>query len=182
MNILITGNPGSLAGAFAQEFVKQNHRVVIAAEGASEWGTKLKNTTTHAIHPARDVFREAMSSYGFDIVVFIATREEQLHQQADLNTGQQLDALRKTLELARYKNLKRFFFISSTEVFGASEKPREESERMPASINGHALTTGEQYCRHYQHQYGLNVTIVRVPYVYGPKDSEGFLFRLIQDC
>ncbi|HSL46950.1 MAG TPA: NAD-dependent epimerase/dehydratase family protein [Anaerolineales bacterium] len=182
MNILITGNLSLLARAFANEFMKQRHRVVLAADHADLLDIKSKGTIVHSIDPARDIFREAMSSYGFDSVVFMATREEQLDEQSGLNTGHQLDGLRNTLELCRHGNLKHFFYISSTEVYGNMENGLENAEPAPASINGHILVTGEQYCRHYQYEHGLNVTIVRLPYVYGSEEKAGFLYRLIQDC
>src|ERR1044072_242956 len=118
MNILITGNLASLATTFAKEFAKRKHRVVLSAEGADGLGIKSENMIVHSIDPAQDIFRDAMSAYGFDVVVFISTREEQIYEQDDFNAGHQLDGLRNTLELSRHENLKHFFYISSTEVCG----------------------------------------------------------------
>ncbi|HEX5807321.1 MAG TPA: hypothetical protein VFY25_01540, partial [Anaerolineales bacterium] len=87
MNILITGNLTSLAATFAGQFVKLRHRVVMAAEDIDKAGIKIKNTIIHSYSPAKDIFREAMSAYGFDMVFFLATREEQLTGQEDQRTG-----------------------------------------------------------------------------------------------
>lgn len=182
MNILITGNLSMLAKTCANELVKQKHRVVLAASNADLLGTQSKRTILHSVDPSLDVFREAMSSYGFESIVFLATREEQLQGQEGPGTGGQLDALRNTLELAKSGNVKRFFFISSTEVYGTAEQRLEDAEPVPASLNGYALSTGEEYCRHYQQEDGLKITILRLPYLYGLQENEGFLCRLVQDC
>jgi UDP-glucose 4-epimerase len=182
MNILITGNLSLLARTCADELTNQKHRVVLAANNIDHLGIHSKSAILHSIDPSWDIFREAISSYGFDAVVFLATREEQLHGQEGPGTGSQLDALRNTLELAKSQNLKHFFYISSTEVYGTAEQRLEDAEPVPASLNGHALSAGEQYCRHYQNEYQLNITILRLPYVYGLHENEGFLYGLVQDC
>src|SRR5512146_2450253 len=94
MNILITGNLFSLAHTFATEFTNQKHRVVLASENAQDLGFHLKNTTIHSFNAAQEIFRESMSAYGFDVVIFLATREEQLSGQQDQQTGHLLDGLR----------------------------------------------------------------------------------------
>lgn len=182
MNILITGNLSMLAKSCASELVKQKHRVVLAANNAEQLDPHSNRTILHSVDPSLDVFREAMSSYGFESIIFLAMREEQVHGQEVAGTGGQLDALRNTLELAKSGNVKRFFFISSTEVYGTDQQRPEHAEPVPASLNGYALSTGEEYCRHYQQEAGLNVTILRLPYIYGLQENEGFLFRLVQDC
>src|SRR5689334_14377204 len=182
MNILITGNLTSLAATFAKEFAKRKNRIVLSADGADKLGVKLNNTIAHSIDPAGDIFRDAMSSYGFDVVVFISTREEQLYEQDNFNTGHQLDGLRNTLELYKHENLKHFFYISSTEVYGNADDLSEQAMPQPLSPNGHILLTGEQLCRIYHDQFGVNTTIVRVTNSYGPDEKSGLFNRLIRAC
>jgi UDP-glucose 4-epimerase len=62
------------------------------------------------------------------------------------------------------------------------EDRSENMEPVPASINGRTLLTGEYYCKFYQAEFGLNVTILRVPYIYGPDERTGLLYKLIQKC
>ena len=164
MNILITGNLASLATTFVREFAKRKHHVTLSADGADQLGIQADNTMVHSIDPARDIFRDAMSSYGFDVVVFISTREEQLSEQDDFNAGHQLDGLRNTLELARHENLKHFFYISSTEVYGDTDDLSEQAALQPLSANGHTLLAGEHY-RIYHNKFGVNTTVVRLTHI-----------------
>jgi UDP-glucose 4-epimerase len=166
----------------ANELAKQRHRIVLAAEDADKLKINLDNTIIHSINPTRDIFHDTMSAYRFDIVVFISTREEQLPKLANHNTGHQLDGLRNTLELSKQGSPKHFFYISSTEVYGYIQNGVESMQPVPASINGHSLMTGEEYCKYYQSEFGLNITILRLPYVYGPGEDQGLVYRLIQDC
>ena len=182
MNILITGNLSSLAGTLVKDLVSRKNRVVLAVDDADKLGIKFNGTIVHPINSAGNVFQDAMSSYRFEMVVFISTREEQLYEQEDSNSSSQLEVLRNTLELCKRVNPKHFFYISSTEVYGDTEDRSENAEPAPASINGHTLLTGEHYCKFYQHEFGLNVTILRVPYIYGPDEKAGLLYKLIQKC
>lgn len=182
MNILLTGNLSSLAATFARELTKQRHRVILASKDTDRLDLKLSNTIVHSIHPVRDNFVDAMSSYGFDIIIFISSREEQLNKSDDITTGYQLDELRNALELAKRHTLRHFFYISSTEVYGDMEERCENKEPLPASLNGYTLLAGERYCEFYKHQFGLNLTILRVPYVYGPDERTGFLYTLMNEC
>ncbi|HLO31123.1 MAG TPA: NAD-dependent epimerase/dehydratase family protein [Anaerolineales bacterium] len=182
MNILITGNLSSLTVTLVKELAKRKNRIVLASEAADKLGIASDDTVVHSIDPAGDTFRDVMSSYGFDIAVFISTREEQLYPQSDLNTGHQLDGLRNTLELCKYENLKHFFYISSTEVYGDMGDVSEQATPQPASANGHTLLAGEQYCRIYHDKFGVNVSIMRLTNIYGPDEESGLLYGLITAC
>lgn len=140
------------------------------------------NLILHSINPAEPLFRDALSSYKFDIVIYLSTREEQLFDHEDgLRTGQQLDGLKNTLELSKKGEIKHFIFVSSTEVYGEMIDPTEDILPRPASINGDTLMVGEKYCRSYQSDHGMNITILRLTHVYGPYERNGLLHKLLSD-
>ena len=182
MNILITGNLSSLAISLVKEFAKENNKIIVAADGAENLGIKLRNVSIHTISPSEGVFRDTLPSYGLDVVIYISIREEQLYDESDLKTGYQLDGLRNTLEMCKKEKLKHFFYISSTEVYGKTAELSEDIVPVPASINGYTLLAGEQYCRIFHDSYNLNITILRLPNVYGPDERCGLLYRVIKDC
>lgn len=182
MNILITGNLSSPVKTFVKELVQQKHRLVLASDHADKLGISFKNTIVHTINPATDIFRDTMSSYGFDIVIFLSTREEQLQEDKDINTGHQLDGLWNTLELCKHGKLKHFFYISSTEVYGSTDDVSEKTDPYPSSLNGNTLLAGEHYCHIYHEQFGMNITILRLTNIYGPDEKSGLLYNLIMAC
>jgi nucleoside-diphosphate-sugar epimerase len=181
MNILITGNLFSIATSLAKRLAKEKHRVILAAEGSKDLGIEINNVIVHSLSPSEMLFQDALSSYKFDVVIYIATREEQLRGDNEL-TGQQLDGLKNVLGLCKKENVKRFVYISSTEIYGVMNDSSEGILPQPASINGYTLLAGEQYCKLYFDEFGLPAVIVRVPYVYGDNEKTSYVYRLIQDC
>lgn len=180
MNILITGNIHSFAPMLARELAKEKHKVVLAGENAKDLQLDQKNLIFHAINPAEILFRDALSSYKFDFVIYVPTREEDLGADSH-NVGQQLDGLRNTLELAAKEQVKRFFYVSSTEIYGNMLDASENAEPEPSSLNGHTLLAGEQYCLIYYNRFDLNTTILRLPFVYAPGSNFGMLYKLLKD-
>lgn len=179
MNILITGNLSSLAIPLTEALVKRKNRIVLASDDADKLGITFKSTIVRSMDPATSIFRDAMSSYGFDIIFFLSTREEQLTSEGDFKAGHQLDGLENALELARHENLKHFFYISSSEVYGISQDLSESASPEPSSANGYMLLTGEQYCRMYQERFDVKTTIVRLTNIYGPDEKNGLLYTLL---
>lgn len=182
MNILMTGNLSSMTTSIVDEFVKRKHHLVLVSEDADKLGIRSSKIIVHAANPADLIYRDVVSSYGFDIVIYLATREEQFFDENHFTSGQQLDGLRNTLELSRSEKLKHFFYLSSTEVYGDAIDPAEEADPQPSSINGHTLRTGENICRIYHDRHDVNITIVRLPHIYGIDERSGLVYRLITAC
>ena len=181
MNILITGDLFSFALTFAKEFSKEKNKIILAGENANSLRGDNKNLIFHSINPADALFQDALASYNFDFVIYISVREEQLAAD-NKNIGQQLDGLRNTLDLCTKENVKRFFYVSSTEVYGNMLDSTENVEPQPSSLNGYTLLTGERYCMFYHYELGLKTTILRLTHVYGPDEHYGLLYRIVQEC
>lgn len=183
MNILIIGNIFSLATALAKEFSKEKNKIVIVAEKTHNLFESLpKNISTLSIDPGEDDAVDVLASYRFDLVIFIATREEQINFGISEGNGHLLDSLKNTLDVCKMAGVKNIIYISSTEVYGNTDEILESIAPQPRSINGFTLYTGEQYCKLYREKYGLNTAIVRVPYVYGPEEKTSLIYDLIQKC
>jgi len=185
MNVLISGNLSCLTTTLAKAFLKEKYKVVFAGSHSEELKKDLSQVTCHPVSPADDIFQEIISAYRFDVVIYIATREEQLLRLDPHNTGQVLDGLLNTLEVCKNRGIQKIFYISSTEIFGSQDTAiqviaSESIDPQPTSPNGFTLKTGEQYCRYYNEQYGLNTTIVRVPFVYSPEEPDTLLHGLIR--
>ncbi len=182
MNILITGDLSSLALPIAKEFIKEKNKVVLASNNAGNLDIKMDNVILHSINPSERIFLDALSSYKFDIVIYLSTREELLPDvEEEVYVGQQLDGLRNTLELSKNGNIRRFFFVSSTEVYGEALDLSENALPQPSTINGLALYVGERYCRIFRDEFDMNLIILRLPNVYGPDEKSGLFYRLVRE-
>lgn len=170
-----------IAAVLAKRLARDKNRVVLASRDTSDLNVKSHNVAVHSVNPADPIFRDVLASYKFDVIVFFSTREEMLGDpKEEIHFGQQLDGLRNALELSK-SGARRFFYISSTEVYGKALNLAEISEPQPVSINGYNLHTGEKYCKLYQDEFDLNIFILRLPYVYGSEEMGGALFRLITE-
>jgi len=77
------------------------------------------------------------------------------------------------LEIARKKDLK-FLYVSTGHVFGTPEKLpiNERHPRNPSSIYAKSKLEAEILCESYSKSYGIDVAIVRLFSVYGPKSPD----------
>ncbi|PJB88793.1 epimerase, partial [Candidatus Peregrinibacteria bacterium CG_4_9_14_0_8_um_filter_44_15] len=86
------------------------------------------------------------------------------------------------LEAAQETGVENIAFASSSSVYGGSKNiPFEENEWPLLPISPYAATKlgGENLCRYYHQQYGLNITCLRFFTVYGPSgrpDMAPYLF------
>jgi UDP-glucose 4-epimerase len=76
------------------------------------------------------------------------------------------------LEAARDTGVKKVIFISSGgAIYGEAEEFPTSEKSPPLPLSPYAITksVSEQYLAFYQHQYGLDYTILRYANVYGPR-------------
>ncbi len=183
MNILITGNLHSLATTIAREFSKEKNKIVVVSNDTKAlFKLNNRNITVHEINPADQVFIDVLSSYKFDIVIYISTREEQILWDIGKDPGLSLKSLQNTLEITKSVGVDKFIFISSTEIYGNMDEALESEIPEPASLNGFSLFAGEKYCELFNKNHGLNSVIIRVPFVYGPEENSSFIYNLILKC
>lgn len=80
---------------------------------------------------------------------------------------------RHLLEAARYRELRRVLWASSTVVYGRAERycerpVTEDAERHPESFYGLTKVLAEDVARYYRDRFGLETCALRLPLVFGP--------------
>jgi UDP-glucose 4-epimerase len=80
----------------------------------------------------------------------------------------------RTLEAARRARIRRFVYVSSSEVYGnCGAGPLSEHTRpLPVTVYGAAKLAGEHYALAYRQTYGLPAVVVRPFNAYGPREHE----------
>ena len=81
------------------------------------------------------------------------------------------------LEFAKKKNVEKFLFVSSGEVYGVLDGSKENIDETYTgnvditnvrSCYAESKRMGETMCVSYSHQYGIHVNMVRLAHTYGP--------------
>lgn len=75
------------------------------------------------------------------------------------------------LQAAREKNVKKFFYISTSEIYGktVSFPITELTPTVPITVYGSSKLAGEHYTNSYHECYGVDTTVLRIFNNYGPR-------------
>ena len=184
--ILITGGAGFVGSAMAEKLASdpENH-VVIFDNLLTGYKEKIPVSVHNNIefvqgdvnssNQSTDLFLLHRFNYVFHYAAVVGvqrTLDRPLLVMNDLN------GIRNILNLSVTSGVKRFFFSSSSEVYGEPvEYPQNEettplNSRLPYAIVKNA---GEAYLKAFHKEYDLNYTIFRFFNTYGIKQSPDFV-------
>ncbi|MDB2370088.1 NAD-dependent epimerase/dehydratase family protein [Gammaproteobacteria bacterium] len=185
-NILITGGCGNVGGSLARRLVKDANNTVIIVDNLIT-GSKNKlpdrsfaNWTFHNNDCNDDVaMNEIMNSYKFDYVFhYAALVGVKRTLDSPIMVLDDIKGIENMLKLSSKTNVKKFFYSSSSEVYGEPvEFPQKEdttplNSRLPYAI---VKNVGEAFVKSYYKEYGLDFTIFRFFNTYGPLQSNDFV-------
>ena len=90
---------------------------------------------------------------------------------------------RKVLDIANNSGVKKFIFVSSSEVYGEQNKfpINENAELKNKSIYAISKIVGEKYLEGFNQKYGLSYNIIRFFNVYGLKQKPNFVMSKFAD-
>lgn len=83
------------------------------------------------------------------------------------------------LECAKKLNIKKILFLSSSSVYGDNPRRpfKEEFTMMPISFYGLTKKEGEDLCRFYSSSFGIDITVLRLFTVYGPRQRPDLMLH-----
>ena len=176
--VLLAGRGGFFAQALTRRFRKEGWEVFRLGAKEEPEESAVQDAGVHfcayrgSEPEAADLFR----THAISFMIYIPERD-----MAEEHFVQ----LQAVLQLGHAFKLRRFFLLSSAEVFSpGGALNREEDIPLPASSSGRQYHMAEECVRSWQRIYGLPVTILRCPDIYGedqsPEDNwlGDFLFRV----
>lgn len=173
MKVLCTGGSGFIGSHLVDRLLKEGHEVAIV-----DRSIKYQNLTDSQ-HPKLRIYQyDIFGKIGdlfkdVDVVVHMAalTRPqwsiEHPYETADVNVMGTL----RMLEHSRDNKVKKFIFMSSSNVYGEQGEEAMNEDMTPNPMNMYALSKwqGEQYCQLFEKLYGLNWNAIRPFNAYGPR-------------
>lgn len=175
MKILVTGGAGFIGSNVVDGYVQAGHDVVVVD---NLYSGKLEN-----INPKAKFYLMDIRSDEIGKVLDIERPDVINHHAAQISVPYSVEdplfdvsvniqGFVNLLEAARQHEIKKVIFISSGgAIYGeAEEYPTSESyPPQPLSPYAIAKAVSEDYLYFYNHQYGLDYTVLRYANIYGPR-------------
>lgn len=195
-NIIVTGGAGFIGSELVRQLGAAGHTVVAVdnlTNGRRENLDGLPANVSLAVTDVRDTDALALLLRDVDIVYHLACLgvRHSIHspgENHDVNATATLDLL----AAARNVGVRRFVYVSSSEVYGTARwaPMTEDHPTFPMTVYGAAKLAAECYTRAYHRTYGYETVVVRPFNAYGPRcHHEGdsgevipkFLLRCLAD-
>ena len=191
MKILVTGGAGFIGSHLCKRLVKEGHQVVAIdnlSNGSLDNLKILEGNPKFSFYQL-DVnntikLRGVFDKHPFDMVFHLAAN-------ADVSRGEEspvvdfentLQTTLNVLEMMRIYEIKKFFFASSSTVYGNVEERLQEhrSIMQPISHYGAAKLASEAFVSSYSHLHDFQVWIARFCNAVGPQMDHGVIPDLIR--
>ena len=180
MKIMITGGAGFIGSHLCDEFLKDNHEIIVL--------TRKKSNLDNISHILDRIKLELVDVTDFanlgdsieknkpDVIIHLAG--ETSHSKSFENPLYDIDVNTKStlfvLEKIRTLNLKCRFILGSTFiVIGRPNKlpVTEETPCNPTTLYASNRLASEHYCKIYQNMYGIDTLIFRITNSFGPREQ-----------
>lgn len=191
MNILVTGGAGFIGSHLCKRLVKEGHQVVAIdnlSNGSKENLLELEGNRQFVFYEF-DVnntikLRGVFDKHPFDMVFHLAAN-------ADVSKGEEspqidfentLQTTLSVLEMMRVYEIKKFFFASSSTVYGNAEERLQEHRSImrPISHYGAAKLASEAFVSSFSSLHNFQVWIARFCNAVGPNMTHGVIPDLIK--
>ncbi|RME13733.1 MAG: NAD-dependent epimerase/dehydratase family protein [Bacteroidetes bacterium] len=185
-NILITGGAGNIGSSLARKLSENPDYQVVIADNLSTGSIDKIPSSVHNnvvfIKADCNNYQEIAKifyQYHFDYVFhFAAVVGVKRTQENPLKVLNDIKGIEYILQLSKTSGIKKFFYASSSEVYGEPvEIPQKEhstplNSRIPYAV---VKNVGECYCRSFYQEYQLPYTIFRFFNTYGPYQTTDFV-------
>jgi len=183
--ILVTGGAGNVGSALVKGLLSEPNTLVTVVDNVStgsksklpidESNLKFIKADVNDRQEITDIMLANQFDYVFHYAAFVGVQRTQENPISVLND---IEGIKHLLSLSKNTGVKRFFFSSSSEVYGEpvtipqNEETTPLNSRVPYAV---VKNVGEAFCKSYSQEYGLNYTIFRFFNTYGPNQTTDFV-------
>ena len=173
--VLVTGGAGFIGSELVSQLVAQGSTVLVVDNLVNGKRENLEGLPTEqfqlVVADIRDSDRMADLLQGVDIVFHLACLgvRHSIHSP-DENHEVNATTTLKLLSAARAAGVKRFVYVSTSEVYGTARwvPMTEEHPTFPMTVYGASKLAGECYARAFYQTYNYPTVVVRPFNAYGP--------------
>lgn len=180
--VLVTGGAGFIGGHLSARLLKRGYRVRVLdnlSMGRREW---VPEPCEFQEGDIRDLAACHKACAGVAGVFHTAamSRVGASLDTADVCTQQNIVGTQNMLTAARDAKVKKFVYSGSSTYYGSQPTPHREDMR-GEFLNFYGLSkyVGEEYCRLFDHAFGLPIIILRYFNVYGPHQPQTGPYALV---
>lgn len=172
--VLIIGGNGFIGTAIANYL--KSKKINVVTFDITEPKEKLhKHILGSVMYPEGLHVAMKGCDYVIHLAAMLGVKKTELQRLECLDIN--IQGTKNVLDAAIKARVKKILFSSSSEVYGEPLKtPISETDRVhPKSVYAVTKLAGEEYCKAYHKEYGLDYTIVRFFNVYGPGQVAEFV-------
>lgn len=177
LKIVVTGGAGFIGSHLVDILLANGHSVTVVDNLVNG---KRENNAEASLNPQFTFVQESILNSsamqdvceGVDVVYHLACLgvRHSLHSPFE-NHRVNAEGSLVMLEAARLNKVKKFFYISTSEIYGDIKQfpIAEDGVPLPKTVYGSSKLAGENYAYSYHVCFGLDVTITRIFNNYGPR-------------
>ena len=177
-SIFITGGCGYLGTRLASRYLEMGHDVVAFDLAKSPY---LPQKAVFVKGDVRDLPGMTAASKGAGIFHHLVGIMPQARAGRDLMRAINVEGTENALKAASANGIKRFVYLSSSEVYGAPETMpmKEEHPKNPIGEYGRNKVETEALCIKYMKEKGLETVMIRPSTLVGAEITERMFLRLM---
>lgn len=191
MRVLVTGGAGFIGSHLCAKLIEKGHQVTAVDNLSNGSISNLDdvNRMPGFVFYQMDVndkekLKSVFENHSFDIVFHLAANADvgKGEENSQLDFDNTLRTTLSVLEMMRIYGISKFYFASSSTVYGNSEERIQEQSTLmrPISHYGAAKLASEAFISSYSNLYGMRVWIARFCNAVGPKMTHGVIPDLIK--
>ncbi len=179
MKVLVTGGAGFIGSHLVDRLVEEGHEIIVldnlfrgSLKALDSYITHKKITFLN--RDIRDYEQVKQACKGCELVYHLAAQSNVMGAVEDIRYSFSTNVVGtfNVLLAAKEQGVRRLIFSSSREAYGeAGYLPVDESHPLNSKNSyGAGKAAGEKYCQVFQNSGDLEVVILRLANVYGPRD------------